>query len=164
MEEDLFELNKVVNQDIVDIIDKYGLKSKSRRRDIVYKRYYLYHVLRVRRHCTLNMTGKYFDRDHSTVCVGLEKHNFWWSIKDKSYLQSIYPLPDILNNNHNLELDDFIVDCFYIDEEQSKITITGNFKWSDLEKLPNIITRDELIKIFKDGKKERNIHADYARK
>ncbi len=37
MVEDVFELNKVVNQDIVDIINKYQLNTKSRKREKAYR-------------------------------------------------------------------------------------------------------------------------------
>jgi chromosomal replication initiation ATPase DnaA len=71
MVEDVFELNKVVNQDIVGIIDVYQLNTKSRKREKAYMRYYLYNVLKSRRYLTHSMIGKFFNRDHSSVTLGL---------------------------------------------------------------------------------------------
>ena len=148
MDEDLFELTKVVNQDIVDIINTYGLNKKSRRRDLVYKRYYLYYVLHYKRHLTISMTGMYFNRNHSTISIGIKKHEHWWNAQDKSYLQAIYPLPEVLAGKLNLGCDQFKIDCTYIDEEISKISITGHFNWKDLENLPDVLTKNQLLNLL----------------
>jgi|31_taG_2_1085359.scaffolds.fasta_scaffold04360_3 hypothetical protein len=148
MEKDLFELSKLLNQDIVNIIDAYCLKGKLRDRELVYKRYYLYHVLHFKRHLTTRIIGMYFNRDHSTVSVGIQKHNYWWSIQDKNYLRTIHPLPDILANKQNLGDDQYKLEFTYIDEEISKVSIIGNFNWKNLDKLPDILTKEQLQNLF----------------
>lgn len=148
MEEDLFELSKLLNHDIVHIIDLYHLKSKLRNRELVYKRYYLYYVLHFKRHLTTRIIGMYFNKDHSTISVGIQKHQYWWNIKDKNYLRTIHPLPDILENKQNLEYNKYKLEFTYIDEETSKVSIIGNFKWKNLDKLPCILTKEELQNLF----------------
>ena len=61
MSEELFELSKVINQDIVDIIRAYQLDTPSRKQEIVSKRYYLYNYMHENRHMTTTMIGQYFN-------------------------------------------------------------------------------------------------------
>ena len=148
MVEDLFELNKVVNQDIVDIINKYQLHTKSRKRNKTYMRYYLYDVLKKRRHLTHAMIGMFFNRDHSSVTLGLQEHAYWWKTKDIDYLKAIQPIVDIIDTRKtNFGL--FDIKTNYIDVEESQIVITGNFNLNLLDKLPEKMTKEELVNVFK---------------
>jgi hypothetical protein len=148
MVEDLFELNKVVNQDIVEIIDKYQLNTKSRKREHTYMRYYLYDVLKKRRYLTHVMIGMFFNRNHSSVTLGLKEHKHWWKSKDIDYLKAIQPIVDIIDmRKTNFGL--FNIKTNYIDVEESQIVITGNFNLNLLDKLPEKMTKEELINVFK---------------
>ena len=148
MVEDVFELNKVVNQDIVDIINKYQLNTKSRKREKAYMRYYLYNVLKKRRYLTHFMIGKFFNRDHSSVTLGLQEHDYWWKHKDIDYLKAIQPIVSIIDTR-NRDLGLFSIQTNYIDVEESQIVITGNFDLNLLDKLPEKMTKEELINVFK---------------
>lgn len=161
-QDDALALYKAANKDIVDIIEKFNLKSKTRQRGIVYKRYYLYHVLTSKRFFTREMAGKFFGKDHSTVVHGLKLHDYWWKVKDMNYLTEINPVYESLKNE---KIDDglygFAVE--HLGEEETKVIISGRFDWRVLEKLPSRMSKEELIKIFKKhGKNERGIHADIA--
>lgn len=160
MRDDVLELYKVANKDIVDIIEKFDLTAKTRKRGIVYKRYYLYHVLTSKRFLSYSMTGKFFGKDHSTICHGLKLHNYWWKKKDMNYLTEINPVYELLKNE---KIDDgmFGFEVQHLGEEETKVIITGNFDWRILEKLPSRMAREELIRIFKEyGKNERDLYSD----
>lgn len=148
MVEDIFELNKVINHDIVEVIEKYHLDSISKARHRAYKRYYLYNILRTRRHLSLSMIGRFFNRDHATVMYGLKEHAYWWGKKDIQYLKDIQPLTDIIDaQTHNVGI--FNVNIDYVDVEKSSLTITGNFNLNLLDKLPEQMTKEELVNVFK---------------
>jgi hypothetical protein len=160
MDNDSFELFERDNQDIIDIINEYNLDKKSRRQDKVYKRYFLYYVLTNKRFLTLRMAGMFFNKDHSTVSHGLREHEYWWKRKDPRYLKAIHPLPERLLQKSS-DVDVYDINVQYVDGEKSKIVITGLFDWRILEKLPECMSRDELITIFKRyGKNERNLYGD----
>lgn len=59
---------------IIQLIEKDGLSSPSRRIELAYKRYYLFNALRDKG-LTLNKIGEMFNRDHSVVSRGIESHN-----------------------------------------------------------------------------------------
>lgn len=159
MKDDVLALYKVANKDIVDIIEKFNLTTKTRKRGIVYKRYYLYHVLTSRRFLTCSMTGKFFGKDHSTVIHGLKLHNYWWKVKDMNYLTEINPIHELLKNE-KLSDGKYGFEIQHLGEEETKVIITGNFDWRVLEKLPSRMSKEELTKIFKEhGKNERSLHS-----
>jgi hypothetical protein len=70
---------------INELIEKYGLLNKSRRRDVLYKRYYLYNELRI---CGLSLSdiGRYFDKNHATILHGLRVHKDLTSYRDADYI------------------------------------------------------------------------------
>jgi hypothetical protein len=58
---------------IEEIIEEYGLKSKCRKRELVYTRNILYKHLR-NKGMSLQAIGKKFNRDHATVLFGLNQY------------------------------------------------------------------------------------------
>jgi uncharacterized C2H2 Zn-finger protein len=70
---------------IHELIEKYGLLDKSRRRDVLFKRYYLYNELRT---CGLSLSeiGRVFDKNHATILHGLRVHKDLTSYRDTDYL------------------------------------------------------------------------------
>jgi len=96
IDETVFELTKLQNEDIWNIIESFQLNTKSRREDVAYKRYYLYSFMYNHRHMTFSMIGKFFNRDHSSVIHGMREHQYWYSKKDSRYLKYIHPLPDLI--------------------------------------------------------------------
>jgi hypothetical protein len=65
------------------LIDEHGLKSKSRRRDIVYKRYFLY--ARMRRTMSLEYIASFFNKDHSSVIYGINCCRYYEKVKDQYF-------------------------------------------------------------------------------
>ena len=164
MEDDVVALYKVSNKDVVDIIEKFNLKSVTRNRGTVYKRYYLYNFLTRERYLTTTMTGKFFGKDHSTVIHGIRQHELWWKVKDRAYLTQVNAIHEILKSE---KINDGLygIDIQHLGEDDTKVIITGKFDWRVLEKFPSRVTKEELIKIFKEhGKNERSLHADNAGK
>jgi hypothetical protein len=70
---------------IYELIEKYGLLDKSRRRDVLFKRYYLYNELRT---CGLSLSeiGRVFNKNHATILHGLRVHKDLTSYRDTDYL------------------------------------------------------------------------------
>ena len=57
---------------VEEYISAEGLNTKSRRRDIVYRRMYLFKYLKQMQDKTLTEIGGLFNRDHSTIIHGLK--------------------------------------------------------------------------------------------
>jgi hypothetical protein len=88
-------------EEIQAIIDKYDLKQKSRYMHLIYRRYYLYKVLK-RDGMTLSQIGRLFEQTHATVINGIAKHDTYMKYKDSSYMM------------HTLELrEQFVLPQYY---------------------------------------------------
>ena len=72
---------------IQQLIIQDDLSNKSRYRDKVYKRSYLYSILREEGY-SLTGTGQLFNRDHATVINALKVHDEFYD-KDKVYMRYI---------------------------------------------------------------------------
>ena len=59
-------------QEIKDYICAEGLDTKSRKREVVYRRIYLFKYLQQMEGLTLTAIGKMFNKDHATVIHGLK--------------------------------------------------------------------------------------------
>jgi hypothetical protein len=68
---------------IKELIQRDSLDTKDRYRDLIYKRSYLYALLREDGY-HLARIGKLFNRDHATVINGLKIHDNYYG-KDKIY-------------------------------------------------------------------------------
>lgn len=73
--------------EIVNLIERYGLKTPKRNRDLVYKRYFIYKELR--KWMTLEQVGKLFGKDHATVIHGTKMARMFEHMKDAIYLDYI---------------------------------------------------------------------------
>ena len=147
MNAELFELSKVLNEDIVDIIRAYQLNTPSRKQEIVSKRYYLYNYMYENRHMTTTMIGHYFNRDHSTVVHGIQEHKYWYHRKDQNYLKMIYPIPELIRPKR-ADINIFDVDVMPIDDEETRVTITGNFPTKLLKSFQERMTKNEISTTF----------------
>ena len=147
MNAELFELSKVLNEDIVDIIRAYQLNTPSRKQEIVSKRYYLYNYMYENRNMTTTMIGQYFNRDHSTVVHGIQEHKYWYHRKDQNYLKMIYPIPELIRPKR-LDVNIFDVDVMPIDDEETRVTITGNFPTKLLKSFQERMTKNEISTTF----------------
>ncbi len=70
---------------IKEVIAKYDLTQKSRVRDVLFKRYYVYNELRYLGF-SLSQIGRVFDKTHATVLHGLRVHKDLTSYRDTDYL------------------------------------------------------------------------------
>lgn len=88
-------------EEIQAIIDKYDLKQKSRYMHLIYRRYYLYKVLK-RDGMTLSQIGRLFGKTHASIINGINKHDIYMKYKDSSYML------------HTLELrEQFVLPQYY---------------------------------------------------
>ena len=88
-------------EEIQAIIDKYDLKQKSRYMHLIYRRYYLYKVLK-RDGMTLSQIGRLFGKTHASIINGINKHDTYMKYKDSSYML------------HTLELrEQFVLPQYY---------------------------------------------------
>ena len=71
---------------VTELIDELDLKSKSRKRELVYTRNILYKHLR-NKGMGLNAIGKMFNRDHATVLFGLNQYERLINYDDFKELQ-----------------------------------------------------------------------------
>jgi len=72
-------------EEVQEIIDKHDLKQKCRYMHVLYKRYYLYKVLK-RDGMTLSQIGRLFNQTHATVINGIAKHDTYSKFKDSAYM------------------------------------------------------------------------------
>lgn len=71
---------------VTELIDELDLKSKSRKRELVYTRNILYKHLR-NKGMSLTAIGKQFNRDHATVLFGLNQYERLINYDDFKELQ-----------------------------------------------------------------------------
>lgn len=70
--------------DIIEYIKENDLRVKSRHRYVLYKRYYLYSILR-KKGLSLSRIAKMFNQSHATIIHGLINHDVWHKAKDPIY-------------------------------------------------------------------------------
>jgi hypothetical protein len=77
------------------MIDLYNLTSNSRKRDLVYKRYYIYFELK-KCNLSLEFIGNMVNRDHSSVIHGIKQHQYYYKC-DKLYDDAIAEIREYLH-------------------------------------------------------------------
>jgi hypothetical protein len=82
---------------INDLIEKYGLKNTTRRRDVLFKRYFVYNELR-NHGLSLTMIGEIFGKNHATVLHGLRVHKDMLSYRDADYVAETCAIQAELND------------------------------------------------------------------
>ena len=75
-------------QEIIEYIKEHNLDRKSQKREIVYRRFYLFNLLRDQG-LTLSAAGRLLDRDHSTALHGATMHLQFMEQQDPLYLLHI---------------------------------------------------------------------------
>jgi hypothetical protein len=101
---------------VYELIDKYNLKRKDRRRGTIYKRYYLYSKLYDAK-LSLSHIGLLFNKDHATVIHGLKMHKLYTSQKDAVYQHHIQPIVnELLFVPEPRDLKREILECDSLDE------------------------------------------------
>lgn len=149
IDQEVFELTKVSNEDVWNLIESFQLNTKSRREDVTYKRYYLYNFMYNNRHMTFSMIGKFFNRDHSTVIHGMREHQYWYNRKDPRYLKYIHPLPELIKAKRE-DISIFDVNVMPMCDEEARVTLTGFFPRKLLTKLQDKMTTSEIVSIFEE--------------
>jgi hypothetical protein len=70
---------------INELIEKHSLKENTRRRDVLFKRYFIFNELRTYG-LSLTMIGEIFGKNHATVLNGLRVHKDMLSYRDADYI------------------------------------------------------------------------------
>lgn len=91
---------KSITRIVTEIAKENNLITRSRKRELVDQRRYLFHVLRDRALLSLSLIGRIFEKDHATVLHGLRTYDeiknfpdFLDNIKEiKSFLDQVEPL------------------------------------------------------------------------
>jgi hypothetical protein len=98
-------------EEIQMIIDKYDLKQKNRYMHILYKRYYLYKVLK-KDGMTLCQIGKLFNKRHTTIINGIAKHDIYMEYNDYMYILYTKELSDkfVIKENYK-PLKQRVLEC-----------------------------------------------------
>lgn len=91
---------QVFIENVQEIIKKYDLKLKSRKREKVEMRYYLYFLLREKK-LSLNQIGALFNLNHSTIVAGLKKHAIFSEMKYDTYLHAMNIINEDLKKYQN---------------------------------------------------------------
>ena len=132
-------------QEIKDYICEEGLDTKSRKREFVFRRMYLYKYLRVMHSLPLEKIGDMFNKNHATVLNGLNK------------FEVLFKYSDFWNIVHK-EFDLFFIDTS-ITHEEIIIQWTNLIKWNreqfnkitDVRISQELETNEEAIKFIIDS-------------
>jgi hypothetical protein len=77
-------------KELIKIAEAHGLQRKTRKRDIVYKRYYIFSEMR--KGLTFEQVGDMFGMNHSTVLYGVNQHELFMKQRDALYMGIISEL------------------------------------------------------------------------
>lgn len=115
-------------EDIQYIIDKYELKQKSRHMHLIYRRYYLYKVLK-RDGMTLSQIGRLFGKTHASVIHGISKHDNYMEYKDPAYMMHTLELREkFILTKHFKPLKQRVLECYSLEKlEKLKEQIRCNY-------------------------------------
>lgn len=133
-----------MNEDIKELIAEFKLDKPNRKREVVYKRYYLMFILHSRSRLCLREIGELFNRDHSSVCHALKEHDRWWSQTDKEYLRAIHPLTELVTHEGRVDNRQYF-DCETTDDS---VTIRGRFTKQMLKEFQKPLTISDISFIF----------------
>ena len=82
--------------EIIELAVEHDLIIRSRKRDKVYKRFYIFSLLH-RKKMTLERIAEIFQVNHSSVIYGIKQHNTWIKNRDWIYLNYISELFEQVN-------------------------------------------------------------------
>jgi hypothetical protein len=83
---------------IHQLIELYKLTDKTRKREIIYKRYFIFNELR-QAGLSLMQIGEIFGKNHATIIHGLTVHQDLLRYKDAIYLTETQVLKDTLGDS-----------------------------------------------------------------
>ena len=134
---------------IMDLAEKHGLKVRNRKRELVYKRYYLWSELR--RWHSLASIGEMFGMDHCSVLHGLKQHNTWMRSKDFEYLRTINEIYKEIHEHSLLEMSEEKMWLYVDNISGNMVTLTIKLNTDDPSHFldnSGYITREELKKLI----------------
>ena len=134
---------------IMDLAEKHGLKVRNRKRELVYKRYYLWSELR--RWHSLSAIGNMFNMDHCSVLHGLKQHNVWMKAKDYEYLRTINELHKEVHEDYLIEMEDEKVWMYVDNISGNTVTLTIKLNTADSSHFLNrngYITKEDLKELI----------------
>jgi hypothetical protein len=83
---------------IHQLIELYKLTDKTRKREIIYKRFFIYNELR-QAGLTFSQIGEIFGKNHATIMYGISVQNDLLRFKDAVYLAEIETLKQALGDS-----------------------------------------------------------------
>ena len=84
----LIKKKQIMIDTILEMIESDNLKGKSRKRNLVHKRIYLYVILRKHGYI-LKEIGDMFNRSHATVIHGIDNYKLFEDLKDHLFYADI---------------------------------------------------------------------------
>lgn len=88
--------NNVLDK-IQEIIEKYNLKTKCRKQEYIYKRYFIFYYLRKIGY-SYSKIGRIFEKDHATILHGVKMHKLYNKLRDKVYMENIVDVKNELGD------------------------------------------------------------------
>jgi len=76
-----------MKEQLLELIQKHNLLDRTRKRDKVYKRFFL--MSELHKYMNLSDTGRVFNMKHCSVLHGIRQHLNWMEVKDPEYLRAI---------------------------------------------------------------------------
>ena len=113
--------SEFIISEVKKIIKIHGLDNKTRKRDAVHKRYFIYFFLSRNLKLTLTDIGMLFKKDHSSVVHGIQKHELFTEANDFIYIDDTLDIRKTFDNN---AFEKFITDKM----ENKLFNDTGKFK------------------------------------
>ena len=137
---------------VKDLIQRDNLMTKNRSRGMIYKRAYLYHILRIE---GLNLTdsGRLFNRDHATVINALKIHENYYKrdkIYDKiiqEYEQIFYPVVKVEIESQDTIFQD-VMNCH---NTTALKLIKDKIMAGGYDKVPTLLFYAPIIFLFFEG-------------
>ena len=122
------ELKSDFIQNVVEVVNKYDLKRKCRKHEVLYPRYYIYSLLRNANY-SLSAIGRIFDKDHASVLHGIRMHQNFSELNDKLYIELTERVrEEIVVQPQSVDLKQEILKCNTIKQlNVIKYQILNNF-------------------------------------
>lgn len=139
----------MIKQQLIDLVDKYDLTVRSRKRETVYQRQFMMYQLN--RYFNLSETGRILKISHCTVLYGIRQHKHWMESQDPEYLKAIN---DIYLDIYGSSIDDIADQNIYVHVNGvygHRVDISIRFVSVDVSafrKLNDVMTREEFKKLL----------------
>jgi len=140
----------VKKQKLIELVEKYDLTSRSRKREILYKRHFIMAEL-YEEIPSLSQVGDIVERDHATVLHGIREHKKWMEVKDAEYLKAI---DDLYREIYNVDVNDLADQNIHVRTNSihgSLVDISIRFVSLDVNVfrgISGIITKEEFKKLL----------------